>query len=271
VDRARFAGAARQRIRRVQSVFRNVRGGPEPFDVWSADVHEDGLRLHGNGDPVLPRAGADERVPGSGKGAGADRRHGTSGGSAGGRKHQIAPDANLHIITGAPGTGKTAILSGLRRVGRCVGEPAREVLAEQRAAGGDGIPDRNPSRFVDLLLQRSIEKHGAASDTEGVTLFDRGIPDCVAYAEWLGTDPEPSVAAAALHRYNPRVLVARPWEDIYGTDDERQMTFEATVAFHRLLERGYANAGYTLVEIPRGSIQDRAAFVAKILGITLKP
>jgi predicted ATPase len=155
-------------------------------------------------------------------------------------------------------------------VGRCVPEPAREVLAEQRATGGDGIPDRNATRFVDLLLQRSIENHRAASCREGATLFDRGVPDCVAYAEWLGADPGPSVAAARLHRYNPRVLVARPWEEIYGTDDERKMTYAATLEFHLLLERAYANAGYTLVEIPRGSIEDRTAFVVKFFGATVE-
>ena len=40
------------------------------------------------------------------------------------------PRLNLHIITGAPGTGKTAILSGLGSVGRRVREPAREMLAD---------------------------------------------------------------------------------------------------------------------------------------------
>ena len=39
------------------------------------------------------------------------------------------------------------------------------------------------------------------------------------------------------------------------------MTFEATVEFHRLLEHAYASAGYILVEIPRGSIENRTAFV----------
>jgi len=139
------------------------------------------------------------------------------------------------------------------------------VLAEQRATGGDGIPDRNPSRFVELLLRRSIEKHREALGNDGTVLFDRGVPDCVAYAEWLGADPGPSVDAAALHRYDSRVLVARPWNEIYGTDDERKMTFEATVTFQRVLERAYERAGYTLVEIPRGSIEDRTAFVVKLL------
>lgn len=171
----------------------------------------------------------------------------------------------LHLLTGAPGTGKTAILSGLRASYPCVDEPAREILAEQRAAGGDGIPDRNPSRFVDLLLQRSIQKHGDALRREDIVLFDRGVPDCVAYAERLGADPKPSMLAATQYRYSPVALVARPWAEIYTTDDERTMTFESTLDFQRSIEGAYEQAGYTLVEIPRGPLQDRIAFVKSFI------
>ena len=74
--------------------------------------------------------------------------------------------ADLHILTGAPGSGKTAILDTIGADIRCVGEPAREIIAEQRAIGGDGTSDRNASLFVDLLLQRSIDKHVAARTGE---------------------------------------------------------------------------------------------------------
>jgi len=66
--------------------------------------------------------------------------------------------SNLLILTGSPGSGKTAILSRLKGEFGCVDEPAREVLAEQRATGGRGTWDQDPSLFVHLLLQRSIEQ-----------------------------------------------------------------------------------------------------------------
>ena len=86
---------------------------------------------------------------------------------------------DAHVLTGAPGSGKTAILDSIGTELLCVPEPAREIIAEQRAIGGDGTSDRNPSLFVDMLLQRSIEKHVAQSGTAPV-LFDRGVPDCIA-------------------------------------------------------------------------------------------
>jgi predicted ATPase len=173
--------------------------------------------------------------------------------------------ASLHVITGAPGSGKTAILTGMGGHVRCFGEAARVVLAHQRAIDGDGTPDRNPLLFVDLLLKTTIDDHQEARRRGGPALFDRGIPDCVAYARLLGTDPEPSIRAAQAHRYNPDVLVTGPWEEIYSTDDERTMTFGATIEFQRLIETAYEEAGYTLVEVPRGSVEARVAFVRRVI------
>jgi predicted ATPase len=168
----------------------------------------------------------------------------------------------LHILTGAPGSGKTAILEGLGDSVHTVAEPAREVIAEQRAIGGAGTSDQDPAIFVALLLQRSIEKHlDASRSAAALVLFDRGVPDCVAYATVSGVDPAESLAAAARYRYHPRVLILEPWERIYATDAERTMSFEQTIPFHAALVDAYEGAGYTLVAVPTGSVEERVAFV----------
>jgi predicted ATPase len=174
---------------------------------------------------------------------------------------------DLHILTGAPGAGKSAILEGLGVGMHRVREPAREVIAEQRAIGGTGTAEQDPALFVALLLRRSIERYLEAIDTEAsAALFDRGVPDCIAYAVVLGTDAAPSVVAAARHRYHPEVLLLEPWEQIYATDDERTMSFEDTIPFHDALVDAYARSGYALVAVPRGSVEDRVAFVRDALG-----
>jgi predicted ATPase len=174
---------------------------------------------------------------------------------------------NFWILTGAPGSGKTAILDELRGSVRCVDEPARRVLAEQRASGGLGIPERDPARFAELLLEVAIADHEAASLGESPVLFDRGIPDCIAYAVHLGVDPDLSIVAAARYRYRTEVLLLEPWEDIYTTDDERTMSFADTLGFHARLVETYQGAGYQLTVVPRGSAEDRAAFVRDRLSL----
>jgi predicted ATPase len=173
--------------------------------------------------------------------------------------------ANLFVLTGAPGAGKTAILDRIGAGIRVVGEPAREILAEQRSVGGAGTHDRDPSLFVDLLLQRSIDKHETAQRWEGPVVFDRGVPDCVAYAALMGTDPTAGRAACERYRYHPEVLVVEPWQEIYATDAERTMSFADTIPFHAALVDAYERAGYSLVGVPRDSAENRAAFVRDLV------
>jgi predicted ATPase len=172
---------------------------------------------------------------------------------------------DLYLLTGAPGTGKTAILAELAPGIRCFAEPARGILAEQRSIGGVGTPDRDPTSFVDLLLRRSIDDHEAARGWEGPTVFDRGVPDCIAYARWLGVDPTPSLVASERYRYSREAMLLEPWEDIYTTDDERTMSFADIVEFHAVLTDAYERAGYALVEVSRGSVEIRAAFVRSVI------
>ena len=90
--------------------------------------------------------------------------------------HRVT-SSTLFVLTGAPGVGKSAILRQLEGSFATVPEPAREVLAEERARGGAGVPDRDAARFVALLLERAIRTHDAAAESGVVTVFDRGVPD----------------------------------------------------------------------------------------------
>jgi predicted ATPase len=177
--------------------------------------------------------------------------------------HAFAP--HLFVLTGAPGTGKSAILNRLRDEFRCVDEPAREVIAEQRASDGRGTWDQDPSLFVNLLLQRSIEKYEAARGSGERVLFDRGIPDCVVYAIRAGADPTPSLTAVDAFRYEPHVLFLEPWSAIYTTDEERIMSFDDTVSFSEALRDVYRRSGYVLVDVPQNPIDARGAFVRQFV------
>jgi predicted ATPase len=171
----------------------------------------------------------------------------------------------LHIITGAPGAGKTAIITALGDDFTVASEPAREVLAEWRSRGNPRPAQMAPGTFVELLLESSLANYQKALQLSGQVVFDRGIPDCVAYANHLGADPTPSVTASSACRYSTLVFVARPWEEIYATDDERTMSFDDTLRFQHAVDAAYRAAGYDLIDIPRGSVASRAAFVREAI------
>jgi predicted ATPase len=181
-----------------------------------------------------------------------------------------ASGAKRFVLTGAPGTGKTATLDPLRATFTCIAEPAREVLAEQRATGGRGTWDQDAVLFVELLLDRAMQRYRSTLDAMGsqgsrIFVFDRGIPDLIVYAALAGADPTPSLDAARGLRYEEEVLLLEPWSEIYATDEERVMAFEDTVPFGEQLREAYEAVGYSVVPVPRGSVEERAAFVRSFI------
>lgn len=169
---------------------------------------------------------------------------------------------HLIVLTGPPGSGKTTLLEALRLLGVIgVDEPGRHVIAEQRSLGGRGTSEQDPALFVQLMLMRAIDDYGRHRDTSKPVLFDRGLPDLIAYANHFGIDPVPIRETCLAHRYNQTVLYLPAWAEIYVQDEERRMTFDAAKAFGDGIIQAYEEAGYRLVFVPLGSTKDRADFV----------
>ncbi|MGJ3264330.1 MAG: AAA family ATPase [Salinarimonas sp.] len=167
------------------------------------------------------------------------------------------------LLTGAMGAGKSTLARLLEARGLAVvHEPARQILAEQRRFGGAGVPATDPRLFVELMLSRALHFHGLHREAPGPVLFDRGVPDMIAYAELFGLDTAPYRRAAQAYRYAPQAFVAPDWPEIYATDDERRMSYEEARAFGARLRAIYAELGYALVELPRATPEARADVVA---------
>jgi predicted ATPase len=144
-----------------------------------------------------------------------------------------------------------------------VNEPAREILAEQRAIGGNGVYDKDPRLFCDLMLERAIADYKRLAGDGDPAFFDRGIPDMVGYAEIFALDTSAALAASRRYRYDDVVFVLPAWPEIYVTDRDRQMTFESAQAFGERVREVYLNLGYTIVEVPRDSVETRTRFIAE--------
>ncbi|MEY4669590.1 MAG: hypothetical protein RL518_2289 [Pseudomonadota bacterium] len=169
---------------------------------------------------------------------------------------------NCIIVTGAPGSGKSTILRLLRGKGySCVDEPARQIISEQRAIQGFGVSQKDPSLFVELMLSRAILRYQDIGDTPGPVFFDRGVADNIAYARLYDLPFEHGWAAAELYRSNTKVFFAPNWREIYATDEERTMTFEASAAMGESLRGIYLKLGYEVVDLPLSTPEDRIKFL----------
>ena len=171
-----------------------------------------------------------------------------------------------YIITGGLGTGKTSLIEHLGVELATVAEPARELIAEHRAATGEASLDGRPEVFVERLVQRSIQTYLSVDDAQ-VVLFDRGLPDCIAYAAVFGVDDQAAVVASREYRYETTVFVMPPWREIYTTDGMRRATFAQASAFYEEVLAAYDDLGYELVEVPPAPVADRAQFVRSRLGM----
>ena len=169
---------------------------------------------------------------------------------------------NFYVFSGAMGGGKSTVLSRLRDFGiHCVPEPAREILAEQRLIKAMGVPEKNADLFSMLMLSRSIHNYYENSSVEESVIFDRGIPDMIAYARLLTLDETSYRNAAKEFRYNTTVFYFPAWEEIYTTDSERKMSFEDAKAFGAVVRSIYEKFGYRILEVPRFSVEGRVQFI----------
>jgi predicted ATPase len=176
------------------------------------------------------------------------------------------------VLTGAFGSGKSTLLECLRLRGiQGIVEPARPILAEQRSIRGNGLPEKDPRLFVELMLSRMLSTYGQSDTLPGPVVFDRGIPDVLGYARLFGFDFAAGENAGRLYRYNPHVFIAPGWEQIYCTDDERTLPFSVANEFGNHVRAIYERLGYTLIDLPCVSAEERADFILHHVGSARYP
>lgn len=168
------------------------------------------------------------------------------------------------VITGPPGSGKSSLIEHLIELGfDGVAEPARAVIAEHPVLDGQGIYDRDPKLFIDLMLSRSVRDAVDHSGAERPVFFDRGLPDLIGYAELFEIDAAAARSAARQYRYEDVVFVLPAWPEIYVTDRDRRMSFRDAALFGDMVRDVYRGLGYTIVDVPCGSVSERVAFVVQ--------
>jgi len=122
------------------------------------------------------------------------------------------------------------------------------------------------------MMQKSVDDYLAHAGTEQVTFFDRGILDTITHARINHFRlSEAAYFQAQTHRYNRKVFLAPPWQEIYSTDSERKQTFEEAMGAFRVNQEVYTEYGYELVEIPPAVVQTRADFILNSIGNSIEP
>ena len=167
-----------------------------------------------------------------------------------------------YIITGAPGTGKTAIINELKKRGfHCIDENSREVIAEQIKNGGEILPWKNQIAFENKIANMRTEQY-LTSAKDGLCFFDRSALDCIAYLKLNNLEATVQIIENIQKCNFSKIAFYTPiWEEIYENDSERIENIATAKKIEIDIISTYKYQCYELVEVPKISIKQRADFI----------
>ena len=166
-------------------------------------------------------------------------------------------------LIGGPGTGKTTLINALKTKGfSCMEEISRQITLEAQEKGIEQLFLEDPLLFSEYLLL-GRQKQFLEADTlhQQFVFFDRGLPDVVAYLDYLNSSyPDAFKTICRQHSYD-KVFILKPWEAIYEQDNERYETFEQALILHDFLVKTYTHYGYSIINTPFGTVEERIEFI----------
>jgi predicted ATPase len=167
------------------------------------------------------------------------------------------------VIIGGPGTGKSSIIKGLVDKGHCCyPEISREVTLEAQKRGIEQLFLEDPLLFSQMLLDGRIKQFDSAQKEPHEWVFiDRGIPDVVAYLDYIGDNFPEHFDLACRENVYSKIFILPPWEEIYISDSERYESFEQAQTIHEHLIKTYKSYGYNLIEVPKDSVDNRILYI----------
>lgn len=172
-------------------------------------------------------------------------------------------EKEIVVIIGGPGTGKTTIIEGLTAQGYCCyPEISREVTMEAKKQGIEQLFLEKPLLFSELLLEgRKKQYHSAKAEPHNIVFLDRGIPDVLAYMHYIGDSYPAFFDQACREHIYTKIFILPPWEEIYVSDDERYENYEQAKLIYGHLKETYEKYGYHLIEVPKGTVEERILFI----------
>ncbi|HMQ69988.1 MAG TPA: AAA family ATPase [Ignavibacteria bacterium] len=168
---------------------------------------------------------------------------------------------NFYVLTGGPGGGKTSLLENLAGKGYSyVPDEARRIIRERISRG---LPPRpEPEEFAMEIFRRDRKNFNKNIDVTTPLFFDRSFIDSAGMLSECDINIYNRIRHFHItNRFNQKVFITPPWEEIYRTDSERDQTFTESVRVYEKIMQLYIKSGYEMIELPKNTIEVRAQFI----------
>lgn len=168
---------------------------------------------------------------------------------------------NKYIITGGPGFGKSTVINCLRALGiMVIPEAARYVIDRNSIAGQDLLTISSRYTFDKYIIKIMVEQYLQCNKSK-LTLYDRGIPDLIAWRKYFKMNCDDVIELAHQYKYENMVFITKPWIEIYSQNVNRPFSFDASCEINTILGDVYTDLGYTLEYLPNDTNEARVDFI----------
>lgn len=167
------------------------------------------------------------------------------------------------VITGAPCSGKTAVIEEMQRRGFAVAHEVARALIDRQLQQGLSLAEIRADvlKFEKAILAEKIRLEDSLSQIE-IFFLDRALPDSIAYFKLAGLDPAEPLKKSRRVRYRQVFFLERlPFlKDRVRGEDEK-----TAARLHRLIEESYRLLGYDPIRVPVLPVSQRADFILQRL------
>lgn len=170
-----------------------------------------------------------------------------------------------YVITGAPSSGKTTLISTLKDRGYDVVEEMARAYIHRGLSQGKTVVDlhKDEAKFQKEIIVMQIEAERNAPK-DRIVFLDRGMPDTWAYYRLHGLPDSQFFLKAVNNTSYKKVFILDPLP--YQVDYARiEKSEEEQLKLHELLHKAYEFFNIEIVNVPVLPVEDRMEFILRNL------
>ena len=171
----------------------------------------------------------------------------------------------IFVITGGPGTGKTATIAEMKKRGyKVLPEAARKIATTDKRFLGKSIKEINVKQFQKAIFdfQKKKIKEIFKLKVKKTIFSDRGLGDTLAYYIINNLRiPKNKLEYAKKIKYAGVFIL--DFLDFYETDELRTESKPEQERIQKEITRLYKKLGYSPIQVPFDSVKKRANFILR--------